>query len=81
MEFIDAKIWISKMRHYVGFSQIGSHIMLLYAILHGNSLHVADTFIQIVLLECINESTSILYHTMTVLLEYIDCSLQFSINA
>ena len=53
-------------------------IMLLYAILHGNSLHVADDFIQTVLLECINESTSILYHTMTVLLEYIDCLLQFS---
>ena len=53
----------------------------LHAILHGNSLHVANNFIQTVLLECINESTSILYHTMTVLLDYIDRSLQFSISA
>ena len=52
-----------------------------YAFMYGSSLHVADNFIQTVLLECINKSTSILYHTMTVLLEYIDCSLQFSINA
>ena len=26
MEFIDAKIWISKMCHYVGFSQISSQL-------------------------------------------------------
>ena len=26
MEFIDAKIWIFKMHHYVGFLQIGSHM-------------------------------------------------------
>ena len=56
-------------------------IMLLYAIWHGNSLHVADNFIQAVLLECSNESISILYYMMTVLLEYIDRSLQYSINA
>ena len=44
---------------------------------HVCSIH----FIQTVILECINESTNNLYHTMTVLLEYIDRSLQFSINA
>ena len=38
-------------------------------------------FIQTVLLVCVNKSTSILYHTMTVLLKYIDRSPQFSINA
>ena len=42
--------------------------------------HVA-IFIQTVILECINESTNNRYHTMTVLLEYIDRSLGFSINA
>ena len=52
-----------------------------YAFINGNSLHVADNFIHNVLLECMNGSTSMLYHTMTVLLEYIDHSLQFSINA
>ena len=53
-------------------------IHLLSSILHGTcSIH----FIQTVILECINESTNNLYHTMTVLLEYIDRSLQFSINA
>ena len=52
-----------------------------YAFMFGNSLHVANNFIQTVLLECINENTGMLYHTMTVLLEYIDCSLQFFINA
>ena len=52
-------------------------IHLLSSILHGTcSIH----FIQTVILECINESTN-LYHTMTVLLEYNDRSLQFSINA
>ena len=52
-------------------------IHLLSSTLHGTcSIH----FIQTVILECINESTN-LYHTMTVLLEYIDRSLQFSINA
>ena len=43
--------------------------------------HVAGNFIQAVILECINENTNILYYTMTVLLEYIDSSLEFSINA
>ena len=43
-----------------------------YAFMYDNSLHVADNFIQTVLLQCINESTSMLYHMMTVLLEYID---------
>ena len=38
-------------------------------------------FLYKLLLECINESTSILYHTMTVLLDYTDCLLQFFINA
>ena len=53
-------------------------IHLLSSILHGTcSIH----FIQTIILECINESTNNLYHTMTVLLEYIDRSLQFSINA
>ena len=42
------------------------------------SLHVADNFIKTVLLECINEMyTIMLYYTMTVLLEYIDRSMQF----
>ena len=41
----------------------------------------AKTRLQTVILECINESTNNLYHTITVLLEYIDRSLQFSINA
>ena len=31
MEFINAKIWISKMHHYVGFSQIGSHLKNMHA--------------------------------------------------
>ena len=52
-----------------------------YAFMFDNSLHVADNFTQTVLLECINKSTSMLYHVLTVLLEYIDSSLQFSINA
>ena len=43
--------------------------------------HVAYNFIQTVILECINENTNNRYHTMTVLLEYIDRSLGFSINA
>ena len=38
--------------------------------MYGNSLHVADNFMQTVLLECINESTSMLYHTVTVLLDH-----------
>ena len=55
-----------------------SNSSLLSSILHGTcSIH----FIQTVILECINESTNNLYHTLTVLLEYIDRSLQFSINA
>ena len=45
------------------------------AILHGSSLHIAENFIQTVLLECINETISILCYTMTVLLEYINRSL------
>ena len=50
-----------------------------------NSLHVADNFIITVLLECIIERyrsiplCSIIM--MTVLLEYIDLSLQFSTSA
>ena len=55
-------------------------VRLLYAFMYGNLLHVADNFIQTVLLECINKYTNMLYHTMTVLLEYIDRSLQFSIK-
>ena len=48
----------------------------------SNSLHVADNYIKTILLECINERyiskyTIMFYHTMTVLLEYIDRSLQF----
>ena len=43
--------------------------------------HVAYIFIQTVILERINESANNLYHMMTVLLEYIDRSLEFSINA
>ena len=43
-----------------------------YAFMYGNSLNVADNFIQTVLLECVNESTSMFYHTMTVLLECIN---------
>ena len=49
----------------------------------NNSLHVADNFIETVLLECINEWYQLYhyaYHTMTVLLEYIDHSLQFFTN-
>ena len=44
-------------------------------------MHVAYNFIQTVILECINQSTNNRYHTITVLLEYIDRSLGFSINA
>ena len=44
-----------------------------------NLLNVADNLILTVLLECIYES--MLYHMLTVLLEYINCSLQFSTNA
>ena len=66
---------------YYAQEQELSDYYALYAILQGNSLHVADNFIQTVLLECIIESTSIVYNTMTVLLEYIDHLLQFSINA
>ena len=51
-----------------------------YAFMYGSSLYVADNFIQSVLLECINENTSMLYYMMTVLLEYIDRLLQFSIK-
>ena len=51
-----------------------------HAFMYGNSLHVANNFIQTVLLECMNERTSMLYHTVTVLLEYINRSLQFSKN-
>ena len=43
--------------------------------------HMQHTLIQTVILECINKSTNNLYHTMTVLLEYIDRSLQFFITA
>ena len=44
----------------------------------NNSLHIADNIYKDCLLECINEWYIImLYHTMTVLLEYIDHSLQF----
>ena len=50
----------------------------------SNSLHVAENFIKTVLLECINERYQV-YHNarsmMTVLLEYTDCSIQFSTNA
>ena len=51
--------------------------------LHNNfAWHMSHTiFMQTVILECINESTNNLYHTMTVLLEYIYPSLEFSINA
>ena len=47
----------------------------------NNSLHVADNFIRTVLLECINGRYQSTYYTMTVLLEYIDRSLQFYTNA
>ena len=40
--------------------------------------HVAYNFYT---LECINENNNKRYHTMTVLLEYIDRLLGFSINA
>ena len=36
IELTDAKIWISKMRQYVGFWQIGSHIILVMQILSIN---------------------------------------------
>ena len=51
----------------------------------SSSLHIEDNFIKTVLLECINKGIKVyhcaLYHTVTVLLEYTDCSLQFSRNA
>ena len=53
----------------------------------SNSLHVADNILVIkktVLLECINKGikyTIMLYYMMTVLLEYIDCLLEFFTNA
>ena len=77
------------MKEYLGLSISTTPIMLccsalkihlLSSILHGTyacSIH----FIQTVILECINESTNNLYYTMTDLLEYIDRSLQISINA
>ena len=49
----------------------------------SNSLHVTNFFIKTVLLEWINKAIkyiNMLNHTMTVLLEYIDHSLQFSTN-
>ena len=48
----------------------------------SSSLHVVDNFIK--RLECINEryqGIPLFYHMVTVLLEYIDCSLQVSTNA
>ena len=49
----------------------------------NSSLHVEDSFIKkTVLLECINEWYQVqhmLNHTLTVLLEYIDRLLQFSL--
>ena len=58
-------------------------LCFLYAIFMRNSLDVADNFIKTVLLECrkIAKYTTMLYHTVTVLLEYIYLSLQFSTNA
>ena len=78
-------LYLSVTKEYLGLSPTpimlccsALKIHLLSSILHGTcSIH----FIQTVILECINESTNNLYHTMTVLLEYIDRSLQFSINA
>ena len=49
----------------------------------NNSLHVTENFIKTVLLEYINKGIRcviLLNDTMTVLLEYIDHSLQFSTN-
>ena len=43
-----------------------------YAILHGNSLHVADNFIKTVLLECINEGIKIYHYALS----YNDCSIR-----
>ena len=48
----------------------------------SNSLHVTESFIKIVLfLEKDIKYIVMLNHMMTVLLEYIDHLLQFSINA
>ena len=41
-----------------------------------NSLRVPNYVIETVLLECIYEWYQKYYHTMTVLLEYMDCFLQ-----
>ena len=53
----------------------------------SNSLHVTESFVKTVLLECINERYQVHHYdhhhhhyTMTVLLEYIDRSLQSSTN-
>ena len=43
-----------------------------YAILHGNSLHVADNFIKTVLLECINEGIKVYHYALL----YNDCSIR-----
>ena len=56
----------------------------LYTSLHNSLLHVADCLRKIVLLECIYEwyqNNVVFNHTMTVLLEYINHLLEFSISA
>ena len=52
----------------------------------NNSPHVADNSHKTVLIKCINKWYQSIplcssYHAVTVLLEYTDCSLQFSTNA
>ena len=73
---------------YLGLSLSATPIMQCCSALKNHLLcsifawHMKHTiFILTFILECINESTNNLYHTMTVLLEYIDHSLEFSINA
>ena len=55
----------------------------LYTILHEQFTKCNRKFVKTVLLECINKGIkSIMFnHTMTVLLEYINRSLQFFTNA
>ena len=84
---VNCSLSLSATKEYLGLSISATPIMLCCSALKihllSSILHCTCSinFIQTVILECINESTNNLYHTMTVLLEYIDRSLQFSINA
>ena len=86
--FLPIMLWCSALKIYLLCSILclrARIIARLYTSLHEQFTTCSKQFIKTVLLECINEwyqstYTITLYHTMTVLLEYIDRSIQLSIK-